>query len=574
VNFRGIALGLFLLAPVWAQDPKDAKDPKDPKASKEPEKPAEAPPKKVIPPLDNEPDVAAKPDSWAKAASALQKAIDLKSSAGVAGAAKDVSAYDSAETATKLISSFLQCVKQLEAEDSKDQKAIKALDDDVPTLINAYVKAMTSQSNTSITDFKREQAKYRDLMKTEELISDRMIAFDKMVEDLLDAIGHLRTKEATQTVLKQAQASFNLRYRARLIETLGLIRTPTSVAGLVEILQKSSREVEALAAVRALKSIGVPTPEAVGALVAALASEYRQIRTTAAQALAEMDSKDNTAAVIDAMKGVGGQPGWDLNEALKLLTGVDKHANVDAWKEWWARNRDAVLAGTYKPDAQEKAGVAGSTTTFYGVPVVSTSVAFVVDTSGSMWEPARYIPGKDDDGKALGLKLAGNLKINVAQYELKKVLMRMPVDSTVMLIFFDGAVRVQAGGPVRLTESKRKTLIDLVDGIKTPGGMTNLWGAVTRAESYAGDAAAPSLKKDGIDTIYALTDGVPTVGVTEKGKFLKRYSYLNHYLQVRVHTLEICQDPASKKPGDDEEKEAKPLLEGLAEEANGKFIER
>jgi hypothetical protein len=412
------------------------------------------------------------------------------------------------------------------------------------------------------------------MMKAEELISDRMLGFDKMVEDLLEALGHLRTREATQTIVKQAQASFNLRYRARLIEALGSVRTASSVAGLVEILQKATREIETLAAARALRAIGVPTPETVPALVAALGSDYRQIRTTAALALAEMDSRDSTGPIIDSMKGLGGQPSWDLNEALKVLTGVDKHANTDAWKEWWARNRDAVLAGTYKPDPQEKAGVAGSTTTFYGVPVVSTSVAFVVDTSGSMWEPARYIPGKDDEGKTLGLKLAGNLKINVAQYELKKVLLRMPVDSTVMLVFFDGAVRVQAGGPVRLTESKRKMLIDLVDGIKTPGGMTNLWGAVTRAQSYAGDVAGPALKKDGIDTIYALTDGVPTVGVSDRAKFLKRYSYLNHYLQVRVHTLEICQDPASKKPGDDEEKEAKPLLEGLAEESNGKFIER
>jgi hypothetical protein len=401
-----------------------------------------------------------------------------------------------------------------------------------------------------------------------------MLGLDRMVEDLLEAIGRLRSKEATMAILKQAQASFNLRYRARLIEALGSIKTATSLAGLVEILQKSTGGVETLAAVRAIKAIDVPTPEAVVALVATLGSEHRQIRTTAAFALAEMACRDNTASIIDAMKGTQGQTAWDLNDALKKLTGVDKHGNADAWKEWWGRSRDAVLAGIYKPDAAEKAGAAGSTTTFYGVPVVSTAVAFVVDTSGSMWEPARWIPGKDDDGKALGLKLAGNLKINVAQYELKKVLLRMPVDSTVLLVFFDGVVRVQAGGPVRLTESKRKTLIDIVDGIKVPGGMTNLWGAVTRAQSYAGDAAAPTLKKDGVDTIYALTDGVPTVGVSEAAKFLKRYSYLNRYLQVRVHTLQITMDPASKKPGEDEEKEAKPLLEGLAEEANGKFIER
>jgi len=531
-------------------------------------------PKKAPGPLEEEAQPGAKPESWLKAAGALQKAIDLKSSTSVSSAAKEVGAWDSAETATKLVSAYLQCVKQLESEDVKDQKSIKAIDDELPSLINAYVRAMTSGSNTAVTDFRREQAKARDLQKTEEELSERMLALDRMAEELLGSVAALRTHDAIQTVVRQAQSSFNLRYRARLIEAMGGIRTASAVAGLVEILQKATREVETLAAVRALRAIGVPAPEAVVALLGALASEHRQIRTTAAWALAEMGCRDNTAALIEALKGTNGQTASDLNDALKKLTGVDKHANVDAWREWWTRSREAVLAGIYKPDAQEKAGAAGSTTTFYGIPVVSTAVAFVVDTSGSMWEPARYIPGKDDDGKALGLKLNGNLKINVAQYELKKVLMKMPADSTVALVLFDGAVRVQAGGPVRLTEGRRKTLIDIVDGIKTPGGMTNLWGAVTKAQSFAGDAGAPSLKKDGIDTIYALTDGVPTVGVSEAGRFLKRYGFLNRYLDVRVHTLQITADPAAKKPGDNEEKEARPLLEGLAQEANGKFIER
>ncbi len=531
-------------------------------------------PKKGPASLEEETQPGAKPESWAKAVAALQKAIDLKSPGGVAGAAKEVGGYDSAETATKLISGYLQCVKLLETEDAKDQKAIKAMDDELPILINAYIKAMTSGSTTAANDFRREQAKARDLMKAEEDLSERMLALDRMAEELLGTIAALRTHDAIQAVVKQAQASFNLRYRARLIEAMGGIRTASALAGLVEILQKATREVEILAAVRALRAIATPTPEVVVALVAALASEHRQIRVTAATALAEMDCKDNTAAIVEALKGTTGQTAADLNDALKKLTGVDKHANYDAWKEWWARSRDAVLAGIYKPDASEKAGAQGSTTTFYGIPVVSTAVAFVVDTSGSMWEPAKYVPGKDDDGKALGLKPPGNLKINVAQYELKKVLMKMPVDSTVALVFFDGAVRVQAGGPVRLTEGKRKQLIDIVDGIKTPGGMTNLWGAVTKAQSFAGDAGAPSMKKDGIDTIYALTDGVPTVGVSEAGKFLKRYGFLNRYLDVRVHTLQITADPASIKPGDDGEKEARPLLEGLAEEAKGKFIER
>src|SRR5579872_4059747 len=202
-------------------------------AVQEPAKPEEPLRKAAKAELETEPELGAKPESWAKASSALQKAIDTKNPEGVAGAARELGSYDSAETATRLISSFLQCVKQLEADDAKDQKAIKALDDEVTPLINSYVKAMNSGSTTAAQDFHKEQQRYRDLMKAEELLSDRMLGFDRMVEDLLAALGHLRTKEAIQTLLKQAQASFNLRYRARLIEALGSIRTATSLAGLV-----------------------------------------------------------------------------------------------------------------------------------------------------------------------------------------------------------------------------------------------------------------------------------------------------------------------------------------------------
>ena len=71
-----------------------------------------------------------------------------------------------------------------------------------------------------------------------------------------------------------------------------------------------------------------------------------------------------------------------------------------------------------------------------------------------------------------------------------------------------------------------------------------------------------------------LTDGVPNVGVSEAGKFRKRYAYINRYLEVRVHTVQITTDAAAKKPSDTEELEAKPLLEGLAKEAGGAFLQR
>lgn len=115
---------------------------------------------------------------------------------------------------------------------------------------------------------------------------------------------------------------------------------------------------------------------------------------------------------------------------------------------------------------------------------------------------------------------------------------------------------------MRLTAARRKSMADFVDSLQQ-GTLTNLWAAMVKALSYAGDAQAPSLRKDGIDTIYVLTDGIPTMGVTEAPRFLNRFAALNRFTEVRVHAVQIGADP-----------EARALLKPLAERTGGGHFER
>lgn len=517
--------------------------------------------------LAAEPAGGAKPAAWNKASGDLGKAIDARNAAGVEAAARGIAAWDSAESAQKLLSAFLQAVKQLESHESADQKAIKAMDDAGMTFVRAYM------ANPQSPDTQRKAQQYLSLMKEEEELNARTQAYDAMVDDVLGALGSLRTAAAAQAILRQIQSVSNLRSRARLIETLGRIPTATSLAGVLELLGRSTKEVETLAAVRALRAMGVPQPEARAALAGQLGSEYRQIRIEAARALAEMGAREQAEAIVESLKSASGQTALDLNDALKALTGEDRHGSYDAWRDWWQKNGAAFVAGSYKGEGPKPGAARVGGTTFYGLPVVSNAVAFVVDVSGSMWMPAQWVPPADDDGKQLGLKLGGNLKIHVLQYELKKVIQRLPKDATVALVFFDGNVHVQGGGPARLTDGRRKSLLEAVDGIRQPGGMTNLWGALMKAHSYAGDPAAPSLKKDGIDTIYALTDGVPSVGISDPPKFNSRFKFLNRYTQVRVHTLQITTSEAALRriQAPDDEGPAQDLLEALAKGSGGAF---
>lgn len=504
--------------------------------------------------LEAEPAVRPKPPGWDRAASDLSNASPARDPAEAARAVRDVAAWDSAEAAQKLVSAFLRAVRQLETLDGQETRLLQKLDETGLRFVAAYLRSPNSRETETLA---RQFAAAR---REHEALLDQISSHEGVLDEILRALGRFRSAEAVREIARHTQGSYGLRYRARLIENLGRNRTATALSGILEVLAAKPNDVERLAATRALAELGEPAPEVAAALRESLTSEHRQVRIAAADAAARMGMRELAGAILEALRDARGRPAADLNEALKKLTGVDKHGSYEAWKAWWDRHREDFLAGIYRPEPLEKAGGAG-TTTFYGVPVVSEAVAFVLDVSGSMWQPASWKP-PPEEGAPPGLRLAGDLKIHVLQYELKKTLLKLPEGATVCLIFFDSNLHLYGGGPVRLTASRRKSMAEFVDSLRQ-GTMTNLWAAMTKALSYAGDPQAPSLRKDGIDTIYVLTDGVPTVGVTDVPRFLGRFAALNRFADVRVHAVQIGADP-----------EARALLKPLAERTGGAHFER
>jgi hypothetical protein len=504
--------------------------------------------------LEFEPAVSPKPAGWDRSAAELSSALQRKDPGDLSPQLRAVASWDSGEAAEKLLSAFLRSVRQLESYDAHETRLTRRLDEIGMKFVAAYNRNPGSQDTLALA------RQYNAARQEYEALLDVIASQETAVEAILETLSRFRSAEAVAAIARQTQGAYSLRYRARLIETLGRNRTATALRGILDVLATKPRDVERLAATRALGALGEPAPEAAAALRESLSSEHRQVRTAAAEAIAALGIRELTEAILEALKNSRGRSAADLNEALKKLTGVDKHASYDAWKAWWDRHRDAFLAGTYQPEPLEKAGREG-TTTFYGIPVVSDAVAFVLDVSGSMWQPASWKP-PPDDGAPPGLRLTGDLKIHVLQYELKKTLLKLPEGATVCLIFFDSNLHLYGGGPVRLTASRRKSMTDFVDSVQQ-GTMTNLWAAMVKALSFAGDAQAPSLRKEGIDTIYVLTDGVPTMGVTEAPRFLNRFAALNRFTAVRVHAVQIGADP-----------EARALLKPLAERTGGGHFER
>ena len=268
-------------------------------------------------------------------------------------------------------------------------------------------------------------------------------------------------------------------------------------------------------------------------LTKALKDPSWTVVVAAAHAMAEIGSKDAVDPLIAALKGANGRVKSDLNKALAAITGVDKHGAHDVWKDWWTRNQKAVLDGTYVPEPAERAGAAAGGTTFYGLPVVSLSPVFVIDASLSMngkspWKPT-------GDVKIPGIEIKGDRKIDVASYELKKVIHMLPDGAQFNIVFFHrDAEALSAPLMVTLNKATRARAYAWIDALELKG-QTNIFKGMEKAFTFAG----PASPNGGPDTFYLLSDGQPTTGIKETDEFCRAIAQLNRGLKIVIHTVAI-----------------------------------
>ena len=287
----------------------------------------------------------------------------------------------------------------------------------------------------------------------------------------------------------------------------------------------------------------------------------------AAAALQRQGSKRAIAPLIETLERVDGRVRADVNAALVALTKVDKHGEPSAWKDWWERNREAVLAGTYTPVPAERAGGAGGGTTFYGLPVVSRHPVFVIDASLSMKRPSQWKPAVDVPVPG-GLTLAGDRKIDVAQFELKKVLLLLPDGVEFNIVFFHRDVEAFSPHMVTLNKKTRQQAIQWIDGLALVL-QTNIWEGLRKAFTFTGSgnrSRAVGTREtvvSGADTMYLLSDGAPTTGIRKGNELCKAVAELNRTRKVVIHTVAI-------EPGRGGER----FMKKLARDNGGKYAKR
>lgn len=227
--------------------------------------------------------------------------------------------------------------------------------------------------------------------------------------------------------------------------------------------------------------------------------------------------------------------------------------DAQAWRAFWAKEKDNIVV----PDRLASTDPDGTRVAFFGVPVTGTSIAFLIDTSGSMDDP----PGTNGPVTGPRRLRKARTRLEAAKEQLTLATQAMEEESQFFLLTFADKARTWTRRPLRPGKNVTRGLTTLLSRLNARGG-TNLYaGLITALEIEGrkfGDAELPK-----IDELFVLSDGQPTSGeVRDADAICEMVREANKYAKVRINTVFTGNGSGST------------LLKRLAEENDGVFVQR
>ncbi len=221
----------------------------------------------------------------------------------------------------------------------------------------------------------------------------------------------------------------------------------------------------------------------------------RSVRAQAAVNLTSIGSHAAAAALVERLEA---EPEARLRTrllaALRALSGMRYGADPRQWRHWLAgldptwsappSARDAARAEEAGGPPGVAAEAAGRTASFAGLPVLSGRVAFVIDLSGSIWR-------EQEDGRT---------RKQMVDELLRAALETLPPETRFNVIPYSNDPLPWRDELVVASERNVAEALDYFESCQARG----------RGNYF--DAALCALKDPEVDTILALTDGVPTGG--------------------------------------------------------------
>lgn len=204
--------------------------------------------------------------------------------------------------------------------------------------------------------------------------------------------------------------------------------------------------------------------------------------------------------------------------SLLALTGEDHGARAARWMRWWAAEGEGYALPSPEAVAARIAERAASRAEdatearFFGLPLGSDRVAFVIDTSGSMD----------------ALTATGRTRLATVAVELDRTLAGFPPGGRFNLLFFSDRVRRWRRALVERDEAALEAAHDFIRSQRAVGGTGLHAGLVEALEDLE------------VDTLVLLTDGEPTEGrLIRPDDILADLELRNELRGVVVHCVSV-----------------------------------
>lgn len=352
----------------------------------------------------------------------------------------------------------------------------------------------------------------------------------------IDALGDLGDAAAVDLLLKTAKKK-GLR-RAAAVRALARIGfgLPNVREFLLKMLDSKDFE-ERILAVDAAGTSG--DEDVARKLLPNLDHEAWQVRLAVAEALRHVRVRDWVEPLIVRLeKEEESRVRAAIGQTLFELTGARLYDVASAWRLWFTDHGATFEVPDALPTLPKVA--AGQTQGgFYGIPVDSDNVCFVIDQSGSM---SAVVPGADAGEKPIN-------RLDQAAAEVVRAVDALGPRARVNVIFFHTTVHPWKDGLTKLTSGQRKALKDHVLGQRPTGG-TNLY-----------DGLELALSDPDVDTVMLLSDGVPGAGrYVATDDILRAVKRLNQTRRIAIHCVSLGRDSE--------------LMERLAKENGGVYVRR
>lgn len=392
---------------------------------------------------------------------------------------------------------------------------------------------------------------------------DHVEAKDKAVQRVaLGALARLENGKLLHEAVARSQrimhlaASPDVEVRSRAVRLLG--RVPDDLV-LVPLL-RASKDPDPLVRLAAAWSLGhkIDRPGVTTVLSHLVEDATARVREEAVVAFGKAQDPGAAPVLVARMEKEPLRLRAAIAESLKGLTGADLGTEPPPWRLWLDSAR---ATGRLRDDAKApfRTPPPRYAPQYYGLPILSDRLVFVLDISGSM-NFSTAAPAGATGGRAV-------TRLQVAKDELCKALQALdPRTEFNIVVFSASPVSWLRQGLAKAGKERIQEAVEYVRGLHPSGG-TNSHGVL---ELVFKDF--PS-----IDTIYFLSDGSPTVGKTAvHERILADVRRWNRLRGVRIHAIALLSGDAPNPAlaEQDDKDDAARFMSALARETGGAFLRR